>query len=132
MSAFSIRKDDDGDLRISLSADDDYPHDVVCFVRLRDKIIRIFCMSGGYYGLSGSDAAQLQPLVNDWNYNKYYPKAYLAQSSDGTWRVEAENVIIVDDDKNIVSDSAVLEFIKRNVSGMWHLFVALHRGKIED
>ena len=67
-----------------------------------------------------------------WNYNKYYPKAYLAQSSDGTWRVEAENVIIVDDDKNIVSDSAVLEFVKRNVSGMWHLFVSLHRGKIED
>jgi exodeoxyribonuclease V alpha subunit len=42
-----------------------------------------------------------------------------------------ESVIIVDDEKNIVSDSAVLEFVKRNVSGMWHLFVNLHKGKIE-
>ena len=40
-------------------------------------------------------------------------------------------VLIADDDKNIVSDSAVLEFVKRNVSGMWHLFVNLHKGKIE-
>ena len=131
MSHFSIRKDDDGDLRIALSADDDFPHDVICFVRQRESLIRIFCMTSGYYELSGSDAAQLQPLVNDWNYNKYYPKAYLAQSNDGTWRVEAESVIIVDDDKNIVSDSAVLEFVKRNVSGMWHLYVSLHKGVIE-
>ena len=28
-------------------------------------------------------------------------------------------------------DPAVLEFVKRNVSGMWHLFVNLHKGKIE-
>ena len=131
MSQFSIRKDEDGDFRIALSADDDYPHDVICFVRMRDSLIRIFCMSGGYYDLSGSDAAHLQPLINDWNYNKYWPKAYLAQSNDGSWRVEAESVIIVDDDKNIVSDSAVLEFVKRNLSGMWHLFVNLHKGKIE-
>ena len=42
-----------------------------------------------------------------------------------------EKIMVVDDDKNIVSDSAVLEFVKRNVSGMWHLFVNLHKGKIE-
>ena len=59
MSHFSIRKDEDGDFRIALSADDDYPHDVICFVRMRDNLIRIFCMSGGYYDLSGSDAAHL-------------------------------------------------------------------------
>ena len=108
----TYKVDDDGDLMIFLSADDDYGYNVGIFINCEcdGDVIKMLGGSGQHF--SKDKHGEMIVFCNKWNAEKRWPKAYVIEQGDGNLDVRCE--IQVNGVKHSVSD----DFIKENITSM--------------
>lgn len=88
---YTTSVDSDGDILIRLSADNDFGHDVLVFIRVSDnKLLRIFSLTD--FTIGQHDVGKTLVKLNEYNHMKSYMTAYL--QNDG--RVVVERLEIID------------------------------------
>lgn len=107
--------DSDGDIKICLSADSDFGHNVYVFIRVSDdKILRVFALTD--ISIPQSSAGKVLVKFNEYNHRNLFMKAYL--QNDGCPVVERCELI----DEN-VSEAFIKEnCIKMLASLCWKFF----------
>ena len=127
----SIGKDEDGDFRIVLDADEDCDQPVIIYIRLTDIAMRITGVCPKFFKIDNSEIAKILRLINEWNAKKLFPKAYLTKN-ESAWYVTAETNLILDDEEFALSDTYVEKYIKNMGAFIWKFYVSLNKGKIDD
>lgn len=127
----SIGKDEDGEFRIVLDADEDCDQPVIIYIRLTDAAIRITGVCPKFFKIENSDLVRILLHINDWNAKKLFPKAYLVKN-ENVWYAMAETNLILDDEEFAVPDVYVEKYIKNMGALMWRFYVSLNKGKIDD
>lgn len=107
--------DSDGDILLRLSADSDFRHDVLVFIRVIDnKYLRIFSMAD--FVIEQNNVAKTLIKLNEYNHTKTYMTAYL--QSDGRVLVERMEYI----DQNVSEDFIKENCIKACCGISWNFF----------
>jgi len=107
--------DSDGDISIRLSADSDFGHEVLIFIRVLDnKLLRIFSMAD--FTIGQHNVGMTLVKLNEYNQKKTYMTAYL--QNDGHVVVERMELIDVNVSEEFIKENC----IKTCASISWNFF----------
>lgn len=126
----SIGKDEDGEFRIMLDADQDCDEPVAIYIRLSEVHLRVYGVCPKFLKIDNENISKTLVLINRWNAEKLFPKAYVTKN-ENVWYVMAEGYLIMDEDDNTLPDLYVENFIKRMAAFIWQFYVSLNKGRIE-
>lgn len=121
-AGYSHKIDEDGDILMTLNADNDFGYDVYIFFQIQGENDTILKITGYAFDfpVNNDNKANLVYLCNKWNREKRLPKAYVDIENN---RVIAEENYFLDE---AVSEEYVLEScIKLTTSGIWGFFKSL-------
>lgn len=110
------RLDDDGDLMVTLDADNDFPHDLfICIVVEDGNRINLIGAAPDYH-----PEEDLYVLANRHNNRANYPTAVVRSGS-----IRMEYSFFIDEE---VSDEYIkYDCLKRQISAFWNAFVNLEK-----
>ena len=127
----SIGKDEDGDFRIVLDADEDCDQPVIIYIRLTDITLRITGICPKFFKIENSNIVDTLLFINKWNAKKLFPKAYLTKN-ENAWYASTGTNLILDDEDFALSDTYVEKYIKNMGAFIWKFYVSLNKGDIDD
>lgn len=107
----SSRIDDDGDIAVTLTADNDFGHNVTIWVMIGDERRLAFIGSADNYHPDGD----LLFLANRSNSRRNFPTAVVR---DGEVKMEYSFLITEE-----VSDQYITDCISNTITGIWSAFV---------
>ena len=112
---YNTSVDSDGDICLVLTADSDFGHNVLVFMRVIDnKILRLFSMSD--FKIGQEDVAKTLLKLNKYNHQKLFMKSYL--QDDGHVIVERGELI----DENVSEEFIKQNCIRECVGMSWQFF----------